>query len=192
MPLTGIEIFKLLPKSNCGKCGVPTCLAFAMQLAAGKADLNACPTVSEETKGKLSEASAPPIRPLTIGTGNRALKVGGETVLFRHEKRFENPTGLAMLISDKMSEAEIDARIDRLNNLVYERVGLTLRPELAALRSDSGNADTFVSLINKVKTKSDCALIIISPDADILSAGVKACADRKPLIYAATLANAER
>ena len=63
MPLTGIEIFKLLPKTNCGKCGVPTCLAFAMQLAAGKAELAACPTVSEETKAKLSEASAPPIRP---------------------------------------------------------------------------------------------------------------------------------
>ena len=108
MPLTGIEIFKLLPKTNCGKCGVPTCLAFAMQLAAGKAELSACPTVSEETKAKLSEASAPPIRPVTIGTGARAVKIGGETVLFRHEKRFENPPGLAILISDTMPDAEID------------------------------------------------------------------------------------
>src|SRR5512137_2417547 len=99
MPLTGIEIYKLLPKTNCGKCGVPTCLAFAMQLAAGKADLSACPTVSEDTKAKLSEASAPPIRPVVIGSGTRAIKIGGETVLFRHEKRFENPTGIAILIS---------------------------------------------------------------------------------------------
>ena len=192
MPLTGIEIFKLLPKTNCGKCGVPTCLAFAMQLAAGKADLNACPTVSSETKDKLSEASAPPIRPLTIGVGGRAVKIGGETVLFRHEKRFENPTGLAILISDKMSDAEVDARIDRLNNLVYERVGLTLRPDMAALRADSGQAATFAALINKVKSKSDCSLIIISEDVDILAAGLKVCADRKPLIYAATNANAEK
>ena len=117
MPLTGIEIFKLLPKTNCGKCGVPTCLAFAMQLAAGKAELSACPTVSEETKAKLSEASAPPIRPLTIGTGARAVKIGGETVLFRHEKRFENPPGIAILISDTMSDAEIDSRLDKLNTL---------------------------------------------------------------------------
>ena len=84
MPLTGIEIFKLLPKTNCGECGVPTCLAFAMNLATGKAELAKCPHVSEEAKAKLQEASAPPIRPVTIGVGKRALKVGGETVLFRH------------------------------------------------------------------------------------------------------------
>ncbi|MDZ4230267.1 MAG: (Fe-S)-binding protein, partial [Dehalococcoidales bacterium] len=84
MPLTGIEIFKLLPKTNCGECGVPTCLAFAMNLAAGKAELAACPHVSEQAKANLQEASAPPIRPVTIGVGDRALKVGGETVLFRH------------------------------------------------------------------------------------------------------------
>src|SRR5512137_894053 len=106
MPLTGIEIFKLLPKTNCGKCGVPTCLAFAMNLAAGKADLSACPTVSEEAKSKLAEASAPPILTVTIGAGDKAVKVGGETVMFRHEKRFVNPPGFALLISDKMSDAE--------------------------------------------------------------------------------------
>src|SRR5512139_733701 len=141
MPLTGIEIFKLLPKSNCGKCGVPTCLAFAMQLAAGKAELAACPTVSEETKAKLSEASAPPIRMVNIGSGPRAVKVGGETVLFRHEKRFENPTGIALLISDTMAESEVDSRLEKLNRFQYERVGLTLHPELAALKCESAQAD---------------------------------------------------
>src|SRR3989304_4513406 len=111
MPLTGIEIFKLLPKTNCKVCGDPTCLAFAMKLAAGKAELSACPTVSEEAKAKLSEASAPPIRVVTVGTGARALKVGGETVMFRHEKRFENPPGFAMLVSDTLPDAEIEARL---------------------------------------------------------------------------------
>src|SRR5271157_5911342 len=84
MALTGIEIFKLLPKTNCGECGVPTCLAFAMNLAAAKAELSSCPSISEESKAQLSEASAPPIRPLTVGTGDNAVKIGGETVLFRH------------------------------------------------------------------------------------------------------------
>ncbi len=91
MALTGIEIFKLLPKTNCGECGVPTCLAFAMKLATGKAELSACPYVSEESKAALGEASAPPILPVTIGVGDQALKIGGETVMFRHEKRFDNP-----------------------------------------------------------------------------------------------------
>ncbi|GAG54695.1 unnamed protein product [marine sediment metagenome] len=125
MPLTGIEIFKLLPKTNCGECGVPTCLAFAMNLAAGKAELSACPYVSEEARAKLEEASAPPIKPVTIGVGDRALKVGGETVMFRHEKRFENPPGFAILITNAMEESEIDARLER-SKLQYERVGLTL------------------------------------------------------------------
>jgi len=186
MPLTGIEIFKLLPKTNCGECGVPTCLAFAMNLAAGKAELAACPYVSEEAKAKLTEAAAPPIAPVTIGVGDRALKVGGETVMFRHEKRFENHPGLAILISDSMEESEIDNRLKRFSELQYERVGLTLRPELVAVKDDSGDATKFEALVNKVKQSSDAGIILMSSNPDILAAGLKACADRKPLLYPAT------
>jgi acetyl-CoA decarbonylase/synthase complex subunit gamma len=189
MPLTGIEIFKLLPKTNCGECGVPTCLAFAMNLAAGKAELAKCPHVSEEAKTKLQAASAPPIRPVTIGVGKRALKVGGETVLFRHEKRFENPPGLALLIKDTMPDAEVDARLDRFNALQYERVGLTLRPELVAIKDESGDVNKFVGLVNKVKQKTEASIILMSNNADTLAAGVKACADRKPLVYGAAKDN---
>ena len=143
MPLTGIEIYKLLPKTNCGECGVPTCLAFAMSLAAGKAELAACPYVSDEAKAKLEEASAPPIRPVTIGVGAKAIKVGGGTVMFRHEKRFDNPPGFAILISDTMTEADVSDRLERFTKLQYDRVGLTLRPELVALKCDSGDASKF-------------------------------------------------
>ena len=189
MPLTGIEIFKLLPKTNCGECGTPTCLAFAMALAAAKAELSACPYVSEEAKSKLTEAAAPPIRPLTVGVGDRALKVGGETVMFRHEKRFENPPGFATLISDTMDEAEINGRLERCKQLEYERVGLILRPELVALKSESGDASKFAALVSKVKQNSDCSIILMSTNPDILAAGLKECADRKPLLYAATKDN---
>ena len=192
MPLTGIEIFKLLPKTNCGECRVPTCLAFAMNLAAGKAELAACPYVSEEAKAKLEEAAAPPIRPVTIGVGDRALKVGGETVMFRHEKRFENPPGFAIVISDAMEEAEINSRLERFRQLQYERVGLTLRPELVAVRDDSGDVSKFESLVNKVKQNNQCSIILMSSNPDILAAGLKVCADQKPLIYAATKDNLER
>lgn len=192
MALTGIEIFKLLPKTNCGECGVPTCLAFAMSLAAGKAELSACPYISDEAREKLDEASAPPIRPVTIGVGEKALKVGGETVMFRHEKRFENPPGLAILISDTMADDEIDSRLERCRNLVYERVGLTLRPELVALKCDSGDTAKFGALVDKVKQNSDCGIILMSENPDLLAAGLKACGDRKPLIYTATKDNAEQ
>ena len=189
MPLTGIEIFKLLPKTNCKECGVPTCLAFAMSLAAGKATLASCPYVSEEAKEKLSEASAPPIRQMTIGVGERALKVGGETVMFRHEKRFENPPGLAVLIKDTMADSEVTARLERFKTLQYDRVGLVLRPELVAIKAESGDAAKFVALVDKVKQNSNGGIILMSDNPAILSAGVKACADRKPLLYAATKDN---
>jgi len=191
MALTGIEIFKLLPKTNCGECGVPTCLAFAMNLAAGKAELSACPHVSEEARAKLEEASAPPIAPITIGVGDRALTVGGETVMFRHEKRFENPPGFAILISDSMKESEIDNRLERFK-LQYERVGLTLRPELVAVRDDSRDANKFEAVVSKVKQNSDCGIILMSSNPDVMAAGLKVCADRKPLIYAATGDNLDR
>ncbi|GAI41444.1 unnamed protein product, partial [marine sediment metagenome] len=192
MPLTGIEIFKLLPKTNCKECGEPTCLAFAMKLAAGKAELSACPYVSEEAKAKLTEAAAPPILPVTIGIGDRALKVGGETVMFRHEKRFENPPGFAILISDTMEDSEIESRLERFGQLQYERIGLLLRPDLVAVRDDSGDATRFEAVVNKVKQNSECGIILMSSNPDTLAAGLKVCADRKPLLYAATEENLER
>ena len=193
MPLTGIEIYKLLPKTNCGECGVPTCLAFAMSLAAGRAELTACPYVSDEAKTKLEEASAPPIRPITIGVGDKAIKVGGGTVMFRHEKRFDNPPGFAILISDTMAEAEVLSRLERFQKLQYERVGLTLSPELVALKCDSGDASKFEALVTKVnKQNNDCNIILMSENPDILAAGLKDCANRKPLLYAATKDNLDR
>lgn len=191
MALTGIQIYKLLPKTNCGECGVPTCLAFAMQLAAGKTELSACPYISEEAKAQLEEASAPPIRTVTIGSGDRTLKVGGETVMFRHDKRFENPPGFAILVTDTMEEAEVNGRLERFK-LQYERVGLTLRPEMIAIKDNSGDAAKFESLVNKVKQNSDCVIILMSSNPEVMAAGVKACADRKPLLYGANKDNLEQ
>ena len=191
MGLTGIQIFKLLPKTNCKECGVPTCLAFAMNLAAGKVELSSCPYVSEEAKALLSEASAPPIRPLSIGSGENVVKIGGETVLFRHEKTFVNPPGLALLASDLMPEDEVNARLKKFKDLTYERVGLTLRPEMIAVKNESGDPGKFESLVKKVKADTDAALILMSEKIEALSAGVRACADRVPLIYAATDGNAD-
>jgi len=192
MPLSGIEIFKLLPKTNCGKCGVPTCLAFAMSLAAGKAELSSCPLVSAEARAKLEEASAPPIRHVIIGSGERTLKVGGETVLFRHEKRFENSPGIAILINDSMDDTEIGARLKRFKELSYVRVGLKLHSELTALRCDSQDSAKFNSLVSRVNTESDSGIILMTPNPDIMSAALKICAERKPLLYAANTDNAEK
>ncbi|MFH0847215.1 MAG: (Fe-S)-binding protein, partial [Chloroflexota bacterium] len=192
MPLTGIEIFKLLPKTNCGECGVPTCLAFAMALAAGKASLSSCTHVSEEAKARLQEAAQPPIRAVTIGSGENKTKVGGETVLFRHEKRFENPPGIAILVSDTMPEAEVNTRLEKFKSLSYIRVGLTLRPELVAVKSESGDESRFTALVTRVKESNVGSLILMSQSPEVMAAGLKVSADRKPLIYAATRDNFDR
>ncbi len=191
MALTGIQIYKLLPKTNCGECGVPTCLAFAMSLAASKAELAACPYVSEESKAELADAAAPPIRPVEIGIGERKLKIGGETVLFRHEKTFVNPPGIAVLITDEMSDEEASGRLERFKTLEYERVGLTLRADLVAVKSVSGDAGKFEALATKVKNETDAGIILMTEAASVMEAGLKACADRKPLIYAANKQNAD-
>ncbi len=189
MPLSGIEIFKLLPKKNCGECGVPTCLAFAMNLAQGKAELDACPYISDEAREKLAEVAAPPIREVVIGSDGRVVKVGGETVLFRHEKTFVNPPGIAMLISDTMDDSEIDARIDRINSMVYDRAGFILRPEIAALRCDSGSKERFTDVVGRIISSSDCSIMLISYDPSIQCAALEVCKAKRPLIYAATSEN---
>jgi acetyl-CoA decarbonylase/synthase complex subunit gamma len=163
-----------------------------MNLAEGKIQLSACPYVSEESKAKLAEAEESPIRLVTIGVGDKALKVGGETVMFRHEKRFENPPGFAILIKDTMDDAEVNARLKRFQELQYKRIGILLRPELAAIRGDSGDAQRFASMVDKVKQNSDADIILMSSNSDVLSAGLNVCADRKPLIYAATPDNVEQ
>jgi len=191
MALTGIQIFKLLPKTNCGECGVPTCLAFAMNLAASKAELTACPYISAESSALLSEASAPPIRPVTIGTGDNVVKVGGETVLFRHEKTFVNKPGLAILITDAMAADEIAGRIKRFQDLKYEWIGLVLRPEMIALKNESGDLGKYEALVKKVVDETDAALILSSDNLAALTAAVKVAAARLPLIYAATSANCD-
>jgi len=191
MGLTGIQIFKMLPKTNCGECGVPTCLAFAMNLASGKAELDACPYVSDDAREQLAEASAPPIRPVAIGAGVRAFKVGGETVMYRHEKTFYNPTGLgAMIASDIASEA-LDKKLKEWNALQYERVGLNLRPEFVALKDVNGDNNTFTALAKKIAEESEFNLVLMSDKAEVLKGAAGACAFKKPLLYAATADNAE-
>jgi acetyl-CoA decarbonylase/synthase complex subunit gamma len=192
MPLTGIEIFKSLPKTNCGECGVPTCLAFAMSLAAGKAELSACPRISPEVRAKLAEAAAPPVRPVTIGMGDNRIKVGGETVLFRHEKRFENQPGIAVLINDTESEASITGKLERFRNLHYTRVGVTLRPELVAVNNSSKDKQKFIALIERINHTTDANLILMCDNPEILAEALKSAAERKPLLYAATKENVGR
>jgi acetyl-CoA decarbonylase/synthase complex subunit gamma len=191
MALTGIQIFKLLPKTNCKECGVPTCLAFAMNLASGKAELDACPYVSDEAREQLSEASAPPIRPVVLGAGVRKATTGGETVQYRHEKTFFNPTLIAGVVGSDISAADLEAKLKTWNAFQYERVGLNLRPELAAVKDVNGDAAAFAAVAKQIAETSEFNVILMTEDLDVMKAGVEAAGFKRPLMYAATEANAD-
>ncbi len=192
MALSGVEIFKLLPKTNCKKCGQPTCLAFAMKLAQRQASIDACPDISEAAKAKLGEASAPPVRPITFGAGDKAVKMGEETVLFRHDKKFVNPCALAVEVKDTASEDEIAKVCADVVASEIDRVGQKLRVDAIFVNNVSGNAGTFESAVKAVASKAPgVAIILGTTDAAAAEAAVKLCADRKPVIYGANASNAE-
>jgi acetyl-CoA decarbonylase/synthase complex subunit gamma len=190
MALTGIQILKMLPKKNCGECDIPTCLAFAMKVAAGQAEIEACPYVSDEAKATIGEASAPPIRTIKIGAGDAQFTAGGETCLFRHEKRFENQTGLAVLIATDEDAASIDGKIKRANDFVYERVGVMMRNNLVAIK-DNGGASLADMAKKVMEGAPQQAIILMSDNVENLKAGAEACGANKPLLYGATGENVD-
>jgi len=192
MALSGVEIFKLLPKTNCKKCGFPTCLAFAMKLAQGGVDLEKCPDISQESKKVLGEASAPPIRTFALGAGEKAVKMGGETVMFRHDKKFFNPCAIALNIKDNLSDNELKKAALEVANSEIERIGQKLRIDAISIEyasNDSARYEAAVKLISS--TAPATAIILNCSEPSAAEKAVKAVADRKPLLYGATNDNAE-
>ena len=188
MGLTGLEIFKQLPKTNTGDCGFPTCLAFAMALAAGKTSLEKCPHVSEEAKENLGAAAAPPIKLVKIGTGDTAVEMGDETEMFRHDKRFYHPTALAVVIEDT---EDVAARVADFDELEFDRVGLHFVTDMVALQCASGDAVKFKAAAEAVAAGTKKPFVLICEDVAAMEAAATAVAASKPLLYAATNDNYE-
>jgi acetyl-CoA decarbonylase/synthase, CODH/ACS complex subunit gamma len=184
MALSGIAIYKLLPQTNCKECGFPTCLAFAMKLAARQVELSACPYVTDEVRAQLDSASAPPVRLISVGKEGRKLEVGNETVVFRHEKTFVHQPGLFVRLKDDLDEGEFARRLEQVAGYEIERVGQALRPDGVAIEATSGSADTFAARVAKV-ADTELAVILMSSDVGILEAGLKAVGGSRPLIHAA-------
>jgi acetyl-CoA decarbonylase/synthase complex subunit gamma len=195
MALKGTDIVKKLPeggKKNCRECGFPTCFAFAMKLASGGASLEKCSYLTDEVKAELEDALAPPIKLVTVGTGGNALKIGNEEVVYRHEKTFVHPPGIAVLVSDTESDAQIDEKIKKLKDLQYPWVGVTLKADLLALRNESGDKAKFEALAKKVCESADFPVVLISENVDALLAARAACVDKSPLIYPVTKDNIDK
>ncbi|HHX77719.1 MAG TPA: acetyl-CoA decarbonylase/synthase complex subunit gamma [Firmicutes bacterium] len=186
MGLTGLEIFKQLPKKNCGECGSATCLAFAMALANGKANLDNCPYISAAARENLEMAAAPPIKLIKVGTGEKAVELGDETELFRHDKKFYHPAAVAVLVSD---EEDVAAAIARFNELEFERAGLKFGADMAAVKNDSGDGARFRETVETVMRLTAKPLILIAENVKVMTEALKVAAERRPLLYAATADN---
>ncbi|HHV19569.1 MAG TPA: acetyl-CoA decarbonylase/synthase complex subunit gamma [Thermoanaerobacterales bacterium] len=190
MALNGMQIYKLLPRKNCKECGFPTCLAFAMKLAQGGTEAEKCPYMSDEAKAQLAEATAPPMRTVKFGTNDLEYSLGGETVLFRHEKTFVNRPRFAVMFSDTMSPEEIEKKIKNINAVNYTRINEEMYVEIAAFRCESQDKDTFISLIKKVTEKcSKVVPMVITDNPEIATAAVSECADKGPILFGANEQN---
>ncbi len=173
MALTGLDIFKNLPKTNCKECGVPTCLAFAMKVASGQAGLDSCPHLSDDARSGLDEASAPPQRLVKVGADAKTIELGQETVMYRHEEKFHHAPAIALLISDKTDEGELTAKCEMFKKLTFHRVGEDLQANMIALRNDSGSADVFSSAAEKINSSLGVPMVLLSESVASLSAVAK-------------------
>ena len=189
MPLTGLEIYKLLPQTNCKECGYPTCLAFAMKLAAKQAELKGCPYVTDESKSKLEAASAPPIRLIELAGADGSFQVGNETVLFRHEKTFYHRPGLLLRLSDAEPVEELKRKTAEADAYQADYVGIALGLDGFAVEAKSGDPATFKAAVEAVLSVSKKPLILLAGTADLAKAGLEAAGTTRPLIYAADNGN---
>ena len=184
MAVKGLDIFKLSPKKNCKECGSPTCMAFCMKVAQGAVPITKCPYMSEEAIALLSEATAPPMQTITVG----AHKLGGETVMMRHEKTLVNRNLFAATLCTCMDDAAIDARIEGIKKVDYERIGEREMVECVFVH-DAGDSAKFVELCKKAAALPDRTVIIDTKDVDTAKAAVEAIKDNKPILNGANKDN---
>ena len=188
-----LEVYKFLPQTNCGDCGEATCMAFASHMIDRSLKLEDCPPLLEDKFRKkylkLAELLAPEIREVIVGTGEHAVSVGGDDILYRHQLTFFNQPAIAVDVWDTMSEDELVERIKFINEYKKFYVGRFLKLDMVAIRSTSGDPDKFKQAVTSVAGNTELPLILCSLDPKVLKAGLEVVADRKPLLYAATKDN---
>lgn len=190
MAVTAMDVYRLLPKTNCAKCGEASCMAFATKLSQKETDIELCTQLSANEADKLAGALAPAIREIMIGKGNKAMMVGGDEVLYRYELTYYNPTPLVIDISDDMDPAEFEERVKKIEGTEFERTGELLTLDAIALRNKSGDASKFKEAAEKLKN-SKLALVLCSFDPEAMKAALESVGDERPLIYGATENNIE-
>ena len=192
MPLSGIQIYKLLPKTNCKDCGLPTCLAFAMKLAGKQIELSACPHVNAAAKAQLADAAEPPVRLITLKAAGREFKSGNETVLFRHEKTFYNKPGMFLRVRDDESSADIQSKVAAADAYIVRYVGMDLALDGFLVQSAApSDPARFANAVSAVRAKTQRPLILSTRDPAVMAAGLRAIPGECPLLHGADAGNWE-
>lgn len=190
MALKGLDIFKLSPKKNCKECGCPTCMAFSMKVAQGAVDIAACPYFAPEALAKLSAATEPPMKTIKVGAGDAELSLGGETVLFRHEKTFVSRTRYAMSLCTYMDDETVAQKLEDIKKVDYERIGERMFVEMVYVNYSADGKQDYVELVKKA-AETGRILILDCKDAEIAKAALEVCKDGKPILNGADASNYE-
>ena len=190
MALKGLDIFKLSPKKNCKECGCPTCMAFSMKVTQGAVDIAACPYFAPEALAKLSAATEPPMKTIKVGAGDAELSLGGETVLFRHEKTFVSRTRYAMSLCTCMDDETVAQKLEDIKKVDYERIGERMFVEMVYVNYSADGKQDYVELVKKA-AETGRILILDCKDAEIAKAALEVCKDGKPILNGADASNYE-
>ncbi len=185
MALKGLDIFKITPKTNCKECGNPTCMAFAMKVAQGAIPLEKCPHISAEVMAELSEATAPPMKTIKIGAGDKEFTLGGETVLARHEKTFVSKPLYAVSVCTGQSDEKREKVLSALDTIDYDRIGERMYVELIEVNDGTGDKDQFIELTKKALTYNR-TLVLSTTNAETAKEALALCKDEKPVLNGAT------
>ncbi|UCD96078.1 MAG: acetyl-CoA decarbonylase/synthase complex subunit gamma [Candidatus Bathyarchaeota archaeon] len=191
--ISPIDVYMLLPKTNCKECGEENCMAFATKLVNREVSLSQCKPLltkeNEQVYKQLWEMLKPPIEEVVVGSEPNTIKIGGKYVMYRHEFTYTNPTAIAIDITDEMPDEEVFHRLKKTEDFNYVYIGQTLKLNMVSIRSTSGNPETFKSTVKKVVEKTKLPLVFCSFDPQVLEAGLMAAPKARPLLYAATKDN---
>jgi acetyl-CoA decarbonylase/synthase complex subunit gamma len=191
--LSPIDIYKLLPKINCKECGVDNCMAFATKIVNRELNIDQCPPLLkkeyEKSYAKLKDLLKPAVKEVIVGVGDKAKKIGGKLVMYRHEFTYQNPTAIAIDVTDEMTEQELVARVQKTENFTFEYIGNTLKLDMIAVRCTSEDPDKFKAVVKKVSETTKLPMILCTMNPSIAEAGLMAAPKSRPLLYAANTVN---
>jgi len=191
--LSPIDVYKLLPKTNCKECGQDNCMAFATKIVNREVEIDSCKPLfkpeNAKNYAKLQDLLKPAVKEIVVGVGEKAKKIGGKLVMYRNELTYKNPTAIAIDVTDEMSESEIVSRVQKTDNFSFEYIGNTLKLDMVAVRCTSEDADKFKAAVKKVSETTKLPMILCTLNPAIAEAGLMAAPKARPLLYAATTSN---